>query len=261
LKHLTAHIVSNRFPELWLKYRTAFRKHQFEKEYWLAPLFCRPDKIAIDVGASVGEYSYALARTAKAVIAFEPNPALRRRFQRLNGSRVRLENVALSDRNGTAELRYIEEASGFATIERRNRLESFSRRDRIKTRIIETRTLDSFGFSDVSFIKIDVEGHEESVLGGADQTVSRNMPVLLIESENRHAPGAPGRVTQRLTGRGYAGFFIKNRKLLSIAAIQDEDRDASNLSVPGKSYINNYFFIPADRNDLLELLRAGAENP
>jgi hypothetical protein len=45
----------------------------------------------------------------------------------------------------------------------------------------EARTLDSFGFSNVSLIKIDVEVHEAQVSRGARETIRRCHPVILLE--------------------------------------------------------------------------------
>lgn len=46
---------------------------------------------------------------------------------------------------------------------------------------IHLKTLDSFGFSDVTFIKIDVENAEYNVLKGAEKTLRMNKPLLWIE--------------------------------------------------------------------------------
>jgi hypothetical protein len=46
---------------------------------------------------------------------------------------------------------------------------------------IETRTLDSYNFSKIDFIKIDVEGWEEQVLRGAMDTILKYKPRMYIE--------------------------------------------------------------------------------
>ena len=43
------------------------------------------------------------------------------------------------------------------------------------------RTLDSFNLSNISFIKIDVEGYEINLLKGAYETIRRDKPVIFIE--------------------------------------------------------------------------------
>ena len=45
------------------------------------------------------------------------------------------------------------------------------------------KTLDSYELSNISFIKIDVEGHEKQVLEGSLETIrSNNYPKILFES-------------------------------------------------------------------------------
>ena len=48
---------------------------------------------------------------------------------------------------------------------------------------IPLKTLDSFNFSDVDLIKIDVEGYEQDILLGALETIEKNRPVLVIEQQ------------------------------------------------------------------------------
>jgi FkbM family methyltransferase len=191
LKHAVARYLSQHYPVAWTQYYRTFRKHHFEPEYWLIPLFCRPDKISVDVGANMGIYAFAMQRYSREVVAFEPNTDLWPFLRRFLGKKVRLEDAALSSGPGQAELRVVADNTGVATIEARNPLSMIDRPDTIATRSVITRTLDSFAFSDISFIKIDVEGHEEAVLAGARQTIAANRPVVLIESEDRHNPGAP----------------------------------------------------------------------
>ena len=47
--------------------------------------------------------------------------------------------------------------------------------------MVETRTLDSYKFPKIDFIKIDVEGWEEYVLEGAMQTILKDRPRMYIE--------------------------------------------------------------------------------
>ena len=51
---------------------------------------------------------------------------------------------------------------------------------------VDCRTIDSFNFSNVGLIKIDVEGAEKEVLMGARNTIIDNRPNLIIENELIH---------------------------------------------------------------------------
>ena len=58
----------------------------------------------------------------------------------------------------------------------------------------ELRPLDSFGFQNVSVLKIDVEGFEDEVLAGAERLIRENRPVILLEIlGGKSYPGAPTR--------------------------------------------------------------------
>jgi FkbM family methyltransferase len=49
--------------------------------------------------------------------------------------------------------------------------------------LVQMRTLDSFELSNVSLLKIDVQGLEPFVLKGAESTIARNRPFILLEIE------------------------------------------------------------------------------
>ena len=54
------------------------------------------------------------------------------------------------------------------------------------------KTLDSFGFEAVDFIKIDVEGYELPMIRGGEQTIKACKPNIVIEQKgNEAAYGEP----------------------------------------------------------------------
>lgn len=204
--------------------------------------------LAIDVGAYVGNYSYALKRNGQQVISFEPDQTNQKRLRALLGDRARIEMVALSNGKGTGVMRVPVLSSTYG-----GALASLSDRavpdGTVSTYYeVELRTLDSYGFDDVTFIKIDVEGHEEAVLAGAGDTLERSKPVLLIEIEERHNPGALDRITKSLSQLGYRGSFFYERKRYDLSEFipdlhQLSDHAANDeTNRRGLKYVNNFVF-------------------
>lgn len=70
---------------------------------------------------------------------------------------------------------------------------------------VELLPLDFYKLKNVSFIKIDVEGAEFSVLKGAAQTIKANNPVILFEAwaKNKKQRQAAARIFQFLGTLGY----------------------------------------------------------
>ena len=54
-------------------------------------------------------------------------------------------------------------------------------REGVASSIVLQKTLDSFNFEDVDYIKIDVEGHELKVLKGAINTINKCSPLIVVE--------------------------------------------------------------------------------
>src|SRR5215475_4284881 len=135
---------------------------------------------AIDAGANRGYYSWALAGVAATVEAFEPNPILARFAQTKLGKRVRLHEVALSDHEGVGTLYVPRQASG-SSLHIIGNLGNVYAHDSIDEIQVQLATLDSYGFENVRFLKIDVEGSEMEVLAGARETIRINRPNMLIE--------------------------------------------------------------------------------
>ena len=53
--------------------------------------------------------------------------------------------------------------------------------------VVETRTLDSYEFDQLDFIKIDVEWFELRVLQGAENTIRKHKPIMYIEMSDTEA--------------------------------------------------------------------------
>jgi len=246
-KALLRSAVKSLFPRQFWRRRAHFlRQACHEPELRLVPYLCDPQKIAVDIGADVGVFSVQICGVSRKVIAFEPRPRqaaeLTAMFSCLELP-VEVEEVALSDHAGTAQLRVLTEDVGRSTIEAANSLEDEdgSAKEQIT---VNVRTLDDYGLNDVAFIKIDVEGHEVSVLEGASKTIERCLPFLLVESEDRHRTNAVADVTA----------FLKQRVLVEMDRFDPSvHQDGRNIGgwKDGWSrkgiYVNNFLFSPPGR--------------
>ena len=220
----------------------------FEPEIRLLPFLCDAQKKSLDIGAHVGLYTSFIRRHSKHCIAFEPNSSLADYLRLAFSSRVDVQEFALSDQAARLLLRIPKTGGvlrdGTATIEASNTLDGCLNIDQCE---IECRTLDSFHYDNVGFIKIDVEGHELSVLHGATETLTNSSPNLIVEIEERHKPGAVNAAFSFLLEQlGYQGFYLYGRKLhplVSFSVHRHQDFSRINDKKNIKPYINNFIFI------------------
>lgn len=202
-----------------------------------------PRRAAVDVGASVGWFSFHLLRHAPFVYAFEPNPRLARQLAyELRTQPIRVEQVGLSDRLQMATLRVPRDVHQRGSVDADNRLEDVVDIEAID---VVLRTLDSYALEDVGFVKIDVEGHELAALRGAEQTLRRCRPLVLVEVEDRHRPDAVSSVRAFMATMGYEGWFFLDGVLTPIDRFDvARHQDPKNLSGGRKLgvYVNNFVF-------------------
>jgi FkbM family methyltransferase len=188
-----------------------------------------------------------LSRTPN-VVLIEPNPDCTRVLERLFGRDVRIITGAASNANAEAVLRIPDAGSGLAAIER-NKL-SFAGAS--KTIKVKTFRMDDLKLENVTFMKIDVEGHEASVLEGACELLKRDRPSLLVEAEERHNPGAVMSVRALLEPMGYEGYMLDAGTLVSVRRFDPAVHQSAEAAERGRAagshgsvYVNNFIFIPS----------------
>ncbi len=148
-----------------------------ETELRLLPLLVRGGT-AVDIGANKGVYAYFLSRLCDRVIAYEPNPGLAETIRSYNLPKVEIRACAASDEAGEAVLNIPLSARG----RRRNNVASLDPVEGAVDPIrVPTVRLDDESLQTVTFLKIDVEGHELAVLQGAEALIARDRPVILVE--------------------------------------------------------------------------------
>jgi FkbM family methyltransferase len=164
----------------------------------------------VDVGAHVGEISFYASRhrNVRAVHAFECHPAhlecLARGRQYNRSPGLVVHPCALSDACGTA--RFFCNAAGPTS----SRLAVPGDPAGIP---VVTRTLDAELPDAVKgdlIIKIDVEGHEASVLRGATRTLRERAPVVIFEHNSHLSPPSALQAVRDALGARYQIFRLRD---------------------------------------------------
>lgn len=139
--------------------------------------------LAIDIGTWIGDSTDQISRFFKNVVGFEANPEVFdcAKENLKTRSNVEMYNYALSDldHNNRDLFVGVSSFSGWVnTLEDEKVIEKNKPK---KVCSIESRTLDSFNFSQVDFLKIDADSHEGFILQGAINFFKHNNPLILIE--------------------------------------------------------------------------------
>lgn len=182
--------------------------------------YLRPGMTFVDAGANIGYYTWlaaSLVRESGRVLSFEPSAPVCRKLRSLiaaNGlSCVTCFEMALSDREGALTL-YIPPASygnhnasvvpyceGATDVE-------------VPTTTID-RVVETTGVRRIDLLKVDVEGHELSVLRGAEGTVRPGMLRAVLCEFNPDCMAGVGSSTASLDAWFAAHGFTCVRKFPS----------------------------------------------
>ena len=227
----------------------------------------------VDAGAHEGRMTVPLAQLPTSrVVAFEPVPPSFARLQRVVAaawggeipSHVTLRREALSDRNGKTTIamprvngrlqdEWASIAKDYAALRQAD-----ARIEAIESWSVPVLRLDDADISDVTALKIDVEGAELEVLHGAWATLRRWRPCLSIEIEERHREGSTRLVPELLHGIDYEGwfeFFGEWRRIeqLDLATMQRASPSPAEFTV-SDPYVLTFYFVPSDRRQELARL-------
>jgi FkbM family methyltransferase len=175
---------------------------------------CRRATCVFDVGASIGLFALTAraANPAAEVVAFEPVPPVHKtlaRNVRLNGYRVSLERLALSDRDGVAEINWRpgKPSSGSLKDYRAPRILS----EKVERFPVTLRRLDNYleqmGLRP-DLIKVDVEGAEPEVLRGLGAAFASLRPTVFVEVLDDET----GAEVERLIPAGYRLLALDERE-------------------------------------------------
>lgn len=237
-------------PEQLLVRLISVAYRRYEPEIRRLDEVCGRGGTMIDIGGWYGPWTRRLVHRAGQVVVIEPTP-LHEVLRRTLPPRVDVIAAAASDGCGEAELWVPSADAGVRGVS------SLHRRDihgeSIKVPLVR---VDEMGLRDVTFIKIDVDGHEVPVLRGAAAVIQRDQPRLLIEVEQRIQPVTD--VIGLMSSYGYRGWVLPGRRWVPVdgfplAAHQARTAHVSERGLlaralwPSPRYVNSVLFLPAGR--------------
>lgn len=173
-------------------------RHAYQlNKYTEAIKHCTERRLAVDIGAHVGLWSYWMAKDFGALVAFEPKPE-HQECWRLNvtAENAILHPVALGNAQGMVSLNNPPKSSGDSRIEPEVPGD------------IEMMRLDDFGIENCDFLKIDCEGYEAPIIEGGEQTIQRCRPVIIVEQKPGHAQRFGRRPTEAVEILRSWGFVL-----------------------------------------------------
>jgi FkbM family methyltransferase len=250
-------MIDNVDPSVSVRMRALKKWWQRDQIRRIMTVLTRPGTVAVDVGANRGVYTFILSSQvgpSGQVHSVEPYPGNADRLLTLAKRRrnVTFHPVALSDQSGEARLR--------VPLYRGRRIDALATLgSRLGTSYdqfpVPLRTLDDILRGEkgpVTFLKCDVEGHEDRVLRGAVATLRKHMPAIVVEIEQRHRVEPIGETFSYLLGLGYIGYFLAPSGLRPLSEF-DRVRSQSDALASGfvaygmpDVYISDFLFVVPD---------------
>lgn len=162
-----------RFPDRWWQERFD-RQGDFEPETRrLAMDLVTRWGVAVDGGAHCGTWTRKLAQRFRTVVAFEPNPVNHAHLvANMKASNVVIHEIGLGDEHATF---------GMAPGPEKDPNRNSGQMHLVDGNSVIVAPLDAYELRDVGLVKLDVEGFEWHALKGAEQTIKRWHPVVIVE--------------------------------------------------------------------------------
>ncbi len=242
-----------------LRSRTEFRSYYTgdydSKRIRMLCQFIPAGTDVLDVGANIGFWTVPLANrvgaTGGTVHVFEPvaaNVARLRENLRLNAveDTVSVHTIALSDRNGTAKISLREDFREGASTGNAALTIDDGADTRFPSETVGLARLDDIAElkegNNISFIKLDVEGHEDLVLSGGWTTLAQHRPIIFAEFNEDY-------FRRRAVDIDECAAEIRSRLSYRILGY-DRGKGWHQLnSLKGRAAEENVLFVPEEQND------------
>jgi FkbM family methyltransferase len=213
----------------------------------------KPNSVCLDVGANIGNHAAAFSGSFDRVFAFEPNPIVFHLLQaNAVGRNIQPVNIGLSSIAG--QLFFEQDYQNFGASHIIATATSTSITINVNTLDCEVAVR---SIEDVSFVKIDVEGHELEVLRGAEKLLTSHRPVLAMEALYRDLATSGQTIEALLRSYGYKHFYRMRSNSKFVEFLEERDFNLNRSAL-------RFFVTQGQRNDMsLEEIKTigGHDNP
>lgn len=188
------------FPDYQKRSGNMFTKtsnHDLEQWRFCKKLF-KDTRLCLDFGGHVGVSALHFSKLFDQVFSFEPIPALFEclEYNTKNIDNIFIHNLAIGDKNDEVMIYINPENTGSNVVQSQStqklidtRWNNKLRKNFVKQKPLQVkcRTIDSFNFQHVDFVKIDTEGYNMEPLLGMEQTINRCSPIIQLERGSPHS--------------------------------------------------------------------------
>jgi FkbM family methyltransferase len=181
----------------------AYEKHELEALNKFVFSSLGRNTRCLDIGANIGNHTSFFSNFFERVYAFEPNPMVRAVLvANTIGRNITIYEDGLSDVNGTLYFQQDFVNLGGSRIVAEKQQSDFS---------INVKRLDDVAIendlTNVTFVKMDVEGHEANVIRGGMSFLSAQKPIIAMEGFFLSDPSRGQEISSLLKEAGYRHFY------------------------------------------------------
>ena len=195
----------------------------------------KPNSVVLDIGAQTGNMAVAYSLFAKNVIAFEPNPATFEVLEKnstLNS--ITPYNFAISSEEGECEFHYSDPGlcnGGYASVlDKGVGVTGHSLPLDVYmvnvTDFIKNNHTDDL--NNISFIKIDAEGHDKEILPTLKEIIDLNKPIIQTEIYDGLTPNETDQLINVINDLGYKAYDMDTCNN-NIDNLQDEIKSHKDI--------------------------------
>lgn len=136
--------------------------------------FVKRRGVALDIGANIGLWSRDLCAEFESVMAFEPVEQFRACLEKnVTANNILVMPCALGEEETHIQMIVTEGNTGHSHVDQTS----------LGAGNVQMHRLDYFNLEQVDYIKIDCEGYELPIVRGAEQTIKRCRPVMVVEQK------------------------------------------------------------------------------